>query len=48
MEEICLLEALRETGESNVAARLRVQEEVHQKASAILSNKVNIVVMSLS
>ncbi len=39
-------ECFRETGESPTTARLRGQEEIHQKASAALSDKVSIIVMS--
>ncbi len=34
------------TGESNTTGRLRTQEDIHQKASAVLSDEVSIIVMS--
>ncbi len=39
-------ECFRETGERSITARLRAQEEIHQKASAALADKVSIIVMS--
>ncbi len=39
-------EGFKSLGEDETAARLRTQEERHQKASAVLADKVSIIVMS--
>ena len=39
-------EGFKAPGESNITARLRVQEEIFHKASAALSVEVSIIVMS--
>ncbi len=36
-----MTDGFRETGESSITARLRTQEEIHQKASAALSDEVS-------
>ncbi len=46
MEEIITDDGFKEQGESVIIARLRTQEEIHQKASAALADKVSIIVMS--
>ncbi len=46
MEEALYNYGFREPGESATTARLRTQEEIHQKASAALPDKVSIIVMS--
>ena len=44
MEEGSIMyDDFRETGESALTARLRAQEDIHQKASAALFDKVNII-----
>ncbi len=39
-------EGFKEIGESHIADRLRRKEDIHQKASAVLSDEVSIIVMS--
>ncbi len=46
VEENITDQVFREPGESTTTTRLRVQEEIHQKASAALFDKVSIIVMS--
>ncbi len=44
--EANIYNGFKEQGESPTTARLRTQEEIHQKASAALADKVSIIVMS--
>ncbi len=46
VENIIVDEGFKEIGDSDIVARLRAQEEIHQKASAALADKVSIIVMS--
>ncbi len=45
VEENLTNDGFKGTGESHITARLRVQEEIFQKASAALFDKVSIIVM---
>ncbi len=46
VEEHLLDDGFRGTGEGTTTARLRVQEEIFQKTSAVLFDKVSILIMS--
>ncbi len=46
MERHLVDEGFKEIGESHIAGRLRRKEDIHQKASAVLSDEVSIIVMS--
>ncbi len=43
VEEIFLEDGFRSSGESTITARLRTQEEIFQKASAVLSDEASII-----
>ncbi len=47
MEQILANDGFKETGESDITARLRTQEEIHQKASAALSDEVSAIIDSV-
>ncbi len=44
-EEQVVDEYFKKPGESSTTARLRAQEEIYQKASAILSDEVSTIVL---